>query len=134
MAPQKSQVMTSFRPPNVFSWRRHCSPGLESRKKCPSCFLDRKVCRTPTLRDTEIVLVKQGVLAVGLLLKPAGAQGSQGPRSTRITWSTRTTRNTRVTRNTRSARITRTTSAAVRNAWSTLGIGSMRVRFNGGQV
>ena len=54
--------------------------------------------------------------------KDRGAQGSQGRRSTRITWSTR------------SAGITRATSGAIRNAWSTLGIGSMRVRFNGGQV
>ena len=54
--------------------------------------------------------------------------------NTRITWSTRNTRITRSTRNTRSARITRTTSGAIRNAWSTLGIGSMKVRFNGGQV
>ena len=40
----------------------------------------------------------------------------------------------RYTRITRSAKITRTTSGAIRNAWSTLGIGLMRVRFNGGQV
>ena len=47
--------------------------------------------------------------AQAVLLKPAGTQGSQGPRS---------------------ARITRTTSGAIRNAWSTLGIGSMGVRFS----